>query len=115
MFDPADIVDPSEKFLSAKESRTASNAAIATSRYDRHRIGPLLWLVGSAVYAMSTLVLVLGLGPWEGRSLFQPHPAGQPPLRRCKKFLKREALKRFQANHPWRYRLKNRTQVRALR
>jgi hypothetical protein len=91
VFEPGDIIDPSEKFLEAKETSATLDPADRRRRFDR-----AFWLAGSVVYAVSTLILVIGLGPWGGRepvspgtsqsashqatqTALQPRPAERPP------------------------------------
>ena len=62
MFEPGDIIDPSEKFLETKEDNTTLDP---TDR--RRRVDGAVWLAGSVVYAVSTLILAISLGPWGGR------------------------------------------------
>ena len=91
MFEPGDIIDPSEKFLEAKETSATWDPADRRRRVDR-----AFWLAGSVVYAVGTLILAISLGPWGGRqpvspetsqlashqatsTALQPRPAERPP------------------------------------
>ena len=88
MFEPGDIIDPSEKFLEAKENSATLDPADRRRRVDR-----AFWLAGSVVYAVGTLILAISLGPWGGRqpvspettshqatsTALQPRPAERPP------------------------------------
>ncbi len=89
MFESGDIIDPSDKFLQSKETSATLDPADGRRRVDR-------WLAGSVIYAVSTLILAISLGPWGGRepvspetsqsashqttqTALQPRPAERPP------------------------------------
>jgi uncharacterized protein YraI len=88
VFEPFDIIDPSEKFLEAKE-----DSATLEPTYRRRRVDRAFWLAGSVICAVSTLILAISLGPWGGRqpvspqlalhqgtpTALQPRPAERPP------------------------------------
>jgi uncharacterized protein YraI len=71
VFEPVDIIDPSEKFLEAKEDSATEDSATLEPTDRRRRVDRAVWLAGSVVYALSTLILAISLGPWGGR---QPVP-----------------------------------------
>ncbi len=66
MFELGDIIDPSEKFLETKEDSTTLDPTDRRRRVDR-----AVWLAGSVIYAVSTLILAISLGQWGGK---QPVP-----------------------------------------
>lgn len=89
MFESGDIIDPSDKFLESKETSATLDPADGRRRVDK-------WLAGSVIYAVSTLILTISLGPWGGRepvspetsqsashqttqTALQPRPAERPP------------------------------------
>lgn len=63
MFEPHDIVDPSDKFLEDKGGAPLL-AAVAAVQRNRHRINRALWMTGGALCTLSTLILAVSLGPW---------------------------------------------------
>jgi hypothetical protein len=89
VFESGDIIDPSDKFLQSKETSATLDPADGRRRVDR-------WLAGSVIYAVSTLILAISLGPWGGKepvspetsqsashqttqTALQPRPAERPP------------------------------------
>lgn len=60
MFESGDIIDPSDKFLEFKETGATLDSDVRSRRVDR-------WLAGGVIYAVSTLILAVSLGPWGGK------------------------------------------------
>ena len=79
MFEPGDIIDPSEKFLEAKEDSVTLNPWDRRRRVDR-----AFWLAGSIVYAVGTLILAIGLGLWGGREPVSPETSQSASLQTTK-------------------------------
>jgi uncharacterized protein YraI len=77
VFEPFDIIDPSEKFLEAKEDSATLEPTDRRRRVDRASF----WLAGSVIYAVSTLILAISLGPWGEPQIGQtpaPGPTSAP-------------------------------------